>query len=150
MAVLDRGRVLQVGAPQEIYRRPGCRMVADFIGETDFIVGTLVGGEGGRLLVDTALGRFEGVLGAGSAPPPGGSAVTLSIRPECWKLSRTPPVRNACLGRAVYLGEMAQYNLRAGDQELKVLELNPRFFERLDGDEVFVSAEPEDVVILVT
>ena len=43
MAILDRGRILQVGSPREVYRRPSCKLVADFIGETDFIDGTLVG-----------------------------------------------------------------------------------------------------------
>src|SRR6202789_2270399 len=42
MAVLDGGRILQVGTPQDVYRRPVKKRVADFIGETDFIPGTLL------------------------------------------------------------------------------------------------------------
>src|SRR5450432_1973436 len=63
MAVLDGGRILQVGTPQEVYRRPLRRSVADFIGETDFIAGRLVAAAGGRATVETAIGSFEGVLG---------------------------------------------------------------------------------------
>ncbi len=152
MAILDKGRILQVGSPREVYRRPNCRIVADFIGETDFIDGTLVGLEAGRAVVDTALGRFEGVLGAAAAKPAPGSAVTLSVRPECWVLSREAPARNAVRGRigdAVYLGENAQYELIAGERALKVLELNPRFIDQSLRGEVFASAEPDDVVVLV-
>ncbi|HEY1110907.1 MAG TPA: ABC transporter ATP-binding protein, partial [Opitutaceae bacterium] len=89
MAILDKGHVLQVGAPREVYRRPTCKIVADFIGETDFIPGKLVAlGSGGAATVQTAIGRFEGVLGDPAARPAVGAAVTLSVRPECWVLSR--------------------------------------------------------------
>jgi iron(III) transport system ATP-binding protein len=63
MAVLAAGRILQVGAPREIYRRPACRTVADFIGETDFIPGRVLSAGGGKAVVETDLGRFDGVLG---------------------------------------------------------------------------------------
>jgi iron(III) transport system ATP-binding protein len=151
MAILDQGRVLQVGTPGEVYRRPVCRTVAHFIGETDFIPGTLVSATAERAIVDTAIGRFEGVLGDPGTHAPSGAHVTLSVRPECWALSREAPARNAVKGRigeAVYLGEMAQYDLIAGDQDLKILELNPRFIDQPARGEVFASAAPEDVVVL--
>src|ERR1700690_3946228 len=47
MAVLDGGRILQVGSPQDVYRRPSCRTVADFIGETNFIPGRILASSGG-------------------------------------------------------------------------------------------------------
>ena len=151
MAILDRGRILQVGTPQEVYRRPSCKVVADFIGETDFLPGTLVGAGAGRAIVETNLGRFEGVLGAGAAAPTVGAKVTLSVRPECWVLSREAPARNAVRGRigeAIYLGELAQYELVAGAHRLKILELNPRFIDQAARGEVFASAAPDDVVVL--
>jgi iron(III) transport system ATP-binding protein len=152
MAILDRGRILQVGSPRDVYRRPSCKVVADFIGETDFIDGTLAGLESGRAVVDTPLGRFEGVLGDARARPPVGAPVTLSVRPECWVLSREAPARNAVrgnIGDAIYLGELAQYALIAGGRILKVLELNPRFIDQSLRGEVFASAVPDDVVVLV-
>jgi iron(III) transport system ATP-binding protein len=156
MAILDRGRVMQVGAPREVYRRPNSRLVADFIGETDFVDGRLVStstsGATRQAVVDTAIGRFEGVLGDPGATPVAGAKVTLCVRPECWTLSREAPARNAVRGRigeAVYLGEIAQYDLIAGEQALKVLELNPRFIDQSARGEVYASAAPEDVVVLV-
>jgi len=151
MAILDGGKILQVGSPREVYRRPVCKVVADFIGETDFVPGTLVRAADGVALVETAIGRFEGVLGNPAAKPAPGAAVTLSVRPECWVLSREAPARNAVRGRigdAVYLGEVAQYDLIAGGQDLKILELNPRFIDQGMRGEVFASAAPEDVVVL--
>jgi iron(III) transport system ATP-binding protein len=151
MAILDHGRILQVGSPREVYRRPSCRRVADFIGETDFISGTVLSVGSGRAQVETVIGRFEGVLGNTQTAPAPGAKVTLSVRPECWVLSREMPARNFVRGRigeAVYLGEIAQYDLIAGEHDLKILELNPRFLEQAPRGEVFASAEPEDVIVL--
>jgi iron(III) transport system ATP-binding protein len=151
MAILDRGRVMQVGAPRDVYRRPNCKLVADFIGETDFIPGTLLSANGKGAVVETAIGRFDGVLGDSSVAPAAGAKVTLSVRPECWVLSHEAPGRNAVKGRigeAIYLGEQAQYELVAGGQHLKILELNPRFLDQSSRGDVFASAAPEDVVIL--
>jgi len=152
MAILDRGRILQVGGPREVYRRPTSRTVADFIGETDFIPGKLVRVTGQDVVVDTAVGQFKGVLGDSAAKPAAGAAVTLSVRPECWVLSREPAAVNSVRGRigeAIYLGEIAQYALVAGALNLKIIELNPRFLDQSSRGEVYASAAPDDVVALV-
>jgi iron(III) transport system ATP-binding protein len=151
MAILDSGRIRQVGSPREVYRRPACRLVANFIGETDFITGKMVSTGGGAAVIETACGRFEGVLGDATAALAAGDGVTVSVRPECWKLSADAPARNAVRGRigaAVYLGETAQYDFLAGGQTLKILELNPRFIDAASRGELFATAEPEDVVVL--
>jgi iron(III) transport system ATP-binding protein len=150
VAILDAGRVAQVGTPLEIYRRPRTRAVADFVGETDFVPGTVAGLDRDHVLVDTAVGRFAGVPADPGAPPAAGAAVTLSIRPECWKLDRAAAAVNAVRGRigeAVYYGELAQYDFAAGAVTLQILELNPRFVGAAGG-ELFASASPEDVVVL--
>ena len=152
MAILDSGRIRQVGAPCDVYRRPSCKLVANFIGETDFIPGKILSARDGKATVETPVGTFDGVLGDPSAAPTIGASVTVSVRPECWKLGRTAPARNAVKGRigeAVYLGEAAQYDFVAGGQTLKILELNPRFVDAATRGELFASVEPEDVVVLV-
>ena len=151
MAVLDAGRVLQVGTPAQIYRRPTSRVVANFIGETDFIPGRVAAVAGERVTVATAVGTFAGIPGDPNAALAVDEAVTLSIRPECWQLSRTRPAGNAVAGRigaAVYLGEVAQYEFLAGGQALKILELNPRFLGAATGGELFAGVAEADVVVL--
>ena len=151
MAILEGGRVRQVGTPREIYRRPASRMVADFVGEAAFISGKIISTGAGRAMVETDLGRFEGVLGENAAPPAAGSAVTLSVRPECWRLGREAPAgRNGVrgkIGAAVYLGEAAQYDFVAGGTVLKITELNPPSAAAAGG-ELVASVEPDDVVVL--
>jgi iron(III) transport system ATP-binding protein len=152
IAILDGGRVIQVGAPREVYRRPVRRSVADFIGETDFIPGQLVGADPARPVVDTALGRFEGIMGNPAARPSAGTAVTLSIRPECWTLGEQAPARNGVRGRigaATYLGETAQYEFHTGGATLKIFERNPRFVDHASRGELFAAVERDDVVVLV-
>jgi iron(III) transport system ATP-binding protein len=153
MAILESGRILQVGTPREVYKRPTRKTVAHFIGETDFIVGKVIGILKDSATVETAIGRFDGVLGDPTCPPVVGQDVTLSIRPECWELShvqQTPQnsVRGT-IGGFVYLGEVAQYDLLVRDRVLKVFERNPRFVDGASRGELFATVAPEDVVILV-
>ena len=152
MAVLDGGRILQVGAPQEIYRLPVCRTVAGFIGEADFIPGKVLAASGGRATVETAVGHFEGVLGDPTLPPKAGAEVTVSVRPECWVLSRMAQAQNCVpgtIGEAVYLGETAQYDFVCGGLTLKIVELNPRFLGAAARGELWAGVAPEDAVVLV-
>jgi iron(III) transport system ATP-binding protein len=151
MAVLDGGRILQVGTPQEIYRRPARRTVAEFIGETNFIPGTLLSSSSGRARVSTAIGEFDGVFGESGAEPAVGAAVTVSVRPECWTIGAARTSGNCLAGRigkSIYLGENAQYDFVSGGVTLKILELNPRFVDRPATEECFAGVEPADVVVL--
>ena len=151
MAILESGRILQVGSPQDIYRRPARKTVADFIGETNFIAGTLVASSAGTVRVATLVGEFEGLLGDAGANPAPGSAVTVSVRPECWVLSEASSGPNSVRGRigsSIYLGENAQYTFVAGDTSLKILELNPRLLQRPGSVDYFASVRTEDVVVL--
>jgi iron(III) transport system ATP-binding protein len=151
MAILEGGRILQVGSPREVYGRPKRKTVAHFIGETDFIPGRVVGVEGERVVVQTAAGRFEGMLGDPALKPAAGAEVTVSIRPECWTLGHEGRGQNSVPGRigeSVYLGEVAQYAFVSGDTTLKIFELNPRFMGHAAEGELFASVDPEDVVVL--
>lgn len=153
MAILDGGNILQVGTPRDVYKKPTCKTVAHFIGETDFLEGSITGMYGKMATVETGIGRFDGVLGDPSRPPALNSKVTLSIRPECWELSHERHAeRNSVHGRIgefVYLGEVAQYELVVRDTSLKVFERNPRFVDGANRGEIFASVDPEDVVVLV-
>ncbi len=78
IAVMDAGRIVQVGAPLEIYRRPANRFVAEFLGEANFFSGAVIGRDGKWMLVETPSGRLR----AASADVPVGTDVTCCFRPE--------------------------------------------------------------------
>ena len=152
MAILESGHILQVGTPREVYKRPTRKTVANFIGETDFLPGKVLGMAGGFVTVETAVGKFDGILGDPTQNTAVGAQVTVSIRPECWELHRNAEARNVVKGRigeSVYLGEVAQYDfVTSGGAKLKIFERNPRFADGSSRGELYATVEPEDVVVL--
>jgi iron(III) transport system ATP-binding protein len=153
MAILESGHILQVGTPREVYKRPTRKTVANFIGETDFLPGKVLGMVGNYVTVDTAVGKFDGVFGDPASIPKVGDEVTVSIRPECWELHRNAESRNVVKGRigeSTYLGEVAQYEFITGNgTHLKIFERNPRFVDGASRGELYATVEPDDVVVLV-
>jgi len=81
IAVMSRGKALQIGSSVEIYERPNCRFVADFIGETNFLSGTVKALDKGWVRVETTSPRQE-ISGIGIGNLSVGQAVAISIRPE--------------------------------------------------------------------
>jgi len=89
IAVMNRGQLVQVGTPSEIYEFPQNRFVADFIGTTNLFEGTVSGNEPGHIVVHSAeagcdlivddVGRFGG-----------GQRVWVALRPEKIRLSKEP------------------------------------------------------------
>ena len=151
MAILDGGRIAQVGTPEEVYRRPLTPVVADFIGETNFIKGKVRSREGSTGIVETESGVFEGVFADPEWKPEVGAEAVLSVRPESWILSGSRAPANSIEGEvqdSIYLGELAQYRFRAGAIELKIVEMNPHLSARARGHRLFASANRDDVVVL--
>ena len=115
IAVMDNGRFLQVGTPQEIYEQPDTRFVADFIGETNFISGTLNTHQNN--VADVQVGtQAIGVkyLANGIYP---GDPVTLAIRPEKLRLVNSGDQGNklqlnGTIAQAVYLGTDTRFVVR--------------------------------------
>ena len=151
MAILESGRISQIGTPEDVYRRPHTKAVADFIGETNFINGRLLSLTGATALVETGLGVFEGRLADSDWKPAPGDSIVLSVRPESWDLTPKASERNSVagkIGESIYLGEVAQYRFAAALQHLKILELNPRHSARSPGHEFHAYAAPDDVVVI--
>ncbi len=154
MAILDGGNFAQIGAPEEIYRNPSSKLVASFIGETNFIPGEITGREGEYFSVQTAVGTFSGRAVGFLEDPAAGAKVCLSIRPECLSLSDQKTATNRVPGhldQSIYLGEIAQYSLKTGQSDAEVIrisELNPRRIVRDTEQTFYATADSEDVVIL--
>ncbi|HLP09217.1 MAG TPA: ABC transporter ATP-binding protein [Opitutaceae bacterium] len=151
VAVMEAGRILQIGTPREVYARPVSAAVARFIGETTLLPGRIVGGEQGKLVVDTAVSRFLGVPADPADLSRRGAEVLVSLRPECWRLTRTQPAQNGVRGKIAetfYLGEFAQHRFISGETELQLHELNPRFVGAAARGELWAEIDPDDVVVL--
>ena len=157
IAVMDRGKVVQVGTPAEIYEFPQSRFVADFVGTTNLFEGTVVTCEPGLttvacretgcdLLVDD-VGRFTP-----------GQQVWIALRPEKIRLSKQPsgsPRCNELRGEVYqlgYLGNRCTYQVKTTTGKLvTVFAQNERRTSEWSidwSDRVYVSWSADAAVLL--
>lgn len=151
MAVMESGHVVQVGTARELYQQPKTRFLADFIGEINFIAGTIA--EVGDLTtVDTGLGPVRGKMTSGMLQR--GDAALCAVRPEGFEFVEGEPAPgdNTVTGQvrnAIYLGEVEQYIVDLVDgTPLKVVEYDPVNPRARRGDTVRLQFSPSKVVIL--
>jgi len=114
IAVMSFGRLLQHGAPTELYRKPNCPEVADFFGAVNWLAGKLIAAN----FVETAIGRFE-VSTRGDS----GTDVVVGFRPECLEIAdRNTSVAQNCFGAllrsSTFLGDQFVYEASVQDQLL--------------------------------
>ena len=134
IAVMDRGRVEQVGTPAEIYEAPRTSFVAAFIGDTNFLESEVVDcldGEYCRLRI----AGFPEVTAYNDKSLRPGHQVFLSVRPEKIRISRDRPpddprlnVVPAKVEDVIYLGPTTKYWVRADGHQVLVLRQHFRFF----------------------
>jgi spermidine/putrescine transport system ATP-binding protein len=145
IAVMARGRILQIGTSAEIYEHPNCRFVADFIGDTNLIE-AVPDGQGFRL-------GAAGELVAAGGRPANGAKVTLAVRPERVDLAppATPDTLKGRVEEVVYVGSDTSFHIR--------LDAGPRLRVRVQnrdgaarafqpGDPVGVRIPPAAVQVL--
>ena len=129
IAVMDAGRIQQVGPPGELYERPASLFVADFIGTNNFLSGTVVDASAGYAIIRTPSGDIRGT-GRGEIRP--GTRATTAVRPENVELfdgSESPPAGGSALqnhlrGRVVlfqFMGSVLRYEVEiAGNAVMKI------------------------------
>jgi spermidine/putrescine transport system ATP-binding protein len=91
IAVMNRGRLEQVGTPQEIYRTPRTRFVAGFIGSSNFVSGRVTGGAGHGLIEITTEGGRHLVAPAPAGQAAPGAEAGILLRPEAVQLANGAP-----------------------------------------------------------
>ena len=118
IAVMDHGKIVQIGTPAEIYEQPNSRYVADFIGNINLLEGTLTAaGNGAVRLECSGTGAIVDVNQPELRASPGDTA-WFAVRPEKIGVSLTPPADssvNAVAGEVWdigYLGDISIYHVR--------------------------------------
>ena len=149
VVIMSRGVIEQIGTPQEIYRTPSTRFVAEFLGSSNIFQGTLVQSESGATALDTPLGRFETGAELGARL---GAAATMTVLDTKTNLAASRPehARNVLPVRMIgeeCVGATATIYLEAaGGQEIRVQkghdELSDLPLEI--GRELFIHWEPAD------
>ena len=156
IAVFSKGKVLQIGTPLEIYERPNCRFVSDFIGETNFLDGKLteINGEHGTVLVEGDK-PFVGRMNCKAQP---GAEVTISVRPEKVQLLDKKPENPTNAYEVVirsvgYVGSDTRVIVSLGNMQLDVWEqnsvstLDPNYFFR-PGEKAYLTFRPDNALVL--
>ena len=139
IAVMSRGKALQIESATRLYEAPNCREVAEFIGSMNFFQGTLRNAGGGRAVVDAGpLGSLNAML-EGAAPPVG-TAVSIAVRPEKLRLAWEQPAShaNAVAGRVdaqAYLGDRSHYYIAVPGSDRPIAVAYQNVDRSLDGIE---------------
>jgi spermidine/putrescine ABC transporter ATP-binding subunit len=116
IAVVNLGKLFQVGSPRDLYERPANRFVADFIGINNMVDGTVraVDPAGGRLTVDSALGELRALP---SERVRVGDKCVVCVRPENVAFGAAAGESNFVKGTvafAAYLGNTLRYDVDLG------------------------------------
>ena len=116
IAVMDRGNLVQVATPSEMYEQPGSRWVAEFIGDVNVIEGRVAGTQGAQTVIESVAAGALLVAQTPDIRP--GDAVFVAVRPEKIRISpeaAAPASQNTMTGRVMdvgYLGDVSIYKVR--------------------------------------
>jgi iron(III) transport system ATP-binding protein len=124
--------------------------VANFIGETNLISGTVIRTEDGFATVTTPAGELTGRITATDWSPQLGGAVQVSIRPEAWRLLPQAGDHSVTghIDERSYLGQRIQYGVATAAGRQQVVELNPHLIHEPSAETISLHVRREDVVIL--
>jgi spermidine/putrescine ABC transporter ATP-binding subunit len=154
IVILNKGKVMQIGRPMDVYENPSNKFVADFIGEANFFDGTVVACDASEVGISvgplTLYAPFTGEVGWI------GRSASFSVRPERLRIQPRgvvgEPRRNVCeatVEEHEYLGSVVRYYLRLGDGLIvKVDEHNVSGVRYRPGEEVTVEIPPDDCFVL--
>jgi len=155
VVIMSRGNIEQIGNPQEIYRAPRTRFVAEFLGSSNIFAGKVSGADGGSLKIDTPAGAFN-VAASLAKPLSKGDKATFAVSGDRLTLSKEAPSHDYNRLEASVVGEefvgatavihleaMGQIEIKAqkSHDELDHLHLHP-------GSKVWVSWRPDASHIL--
>lgn len=147
IVVMNEGVIDQIGSPTEIYRYPKSRFVADFIGRVNFVPGRVQKQIGNSMNVEV-FGRamtLTGVRDTFSA----GQSVVLIIRPEMITINGGEDAYPGVIRRAVYLGNVIEYDIEIGGQVVTAAESDPaKLIIYSEGEKVAVSFAQNVIQVL--
>ncbi len=144
IAVMNAGRIQQIGSPRDIYERPQTKFVADFVGTTNFVEGTVreAKSEERHYVIDTEMGPLHAYSVETVRP---GQQVVLSIRPEDVRLSEQKleggvNVLAGVVDQKVFLGESLDWVVKVGPRTL-LSRTHPTIYTHI-GEPIWMQIDP--------
>ncbi len=169
IAVMDRGRIAQVGPPRQVYEHPHTRFVCDFLGEANILEGVVeridgdqvvvdVGGENRIVTESTGKGHDAGIAASAIAV---GDPLTVAVRPEKVRLHRVPVDAPISLPGQIqhiaYVGTSQNYyvsldtGIQTNGTQMIVFEQSGLHTDPPEiGDSVWLTWSPTDTLVLGT
>jgi spermidine/putrescine ABC transporter ATP-binding subunit len=149
IAVMNHGRLIQVGTPPQLYNAPASYFVADFVGDSNFLAGTVTAVGTEHATVETA-GKLRLPVRA-VAPLVPGARVRMSLRPEKIALEPGAHPRGipGTIEEAVYMGEVIRYAVRVSEPETLLVKVQTKHGAPAYGPGAAVKLEwrPEDALV---
>jgi putrescine transport system ATP-binding protein len=159
IGLMNRGSLMQVATPSEIYENPNSRFVADFIGDVNMIEGTAgkVTKRDGEAYAEVKTMSAATLKARCGVPVSSGEKCWLAIRPEKIAVSRTRPrsaanLVSGCVDDIAYVGNLSTYHVKLADGSLiKAQTANRERIARREitwEDEVWLSWSPDAAIML--
>ncbi len=148
IAVMREGKLAQVGAAHDIYDGPRTRYVANFVGTSNELVGTIASSAGELVVAKTDLGEIRGRTPERVVE---GARVAAISRPERWRVLLEEPgagenVWQGVLEASQFLGSYVQHVVRVGEHHVVVWSGD--LHAHRSGENVWVTVDPADVRVL--
>jgi iron(III) transport system ATP-binding protein len=149
IVVMNEGIVDQIGSPREIYEKPRSRSVANFFGKVNFVP-ALINSISGDIVSAEILGRGFEVCQPGFKEK-ANCRVEAVVRPEAVSISEGGGGIPGKIVRAVYMGNIIDYTVAAGGQELLVAAPNPKVSGVIpEGRDVRLTVDPAALHLLTS
>ncbi len=147
IVVMNNGIIEQIGTPVEMYRYPTSHFVANFIGRANFVPGQVMEQKGQDLVVNS-LGKVVNLKNV-KREFNQNESVSLTVRPEMMRIKKSGELFSGVVRRAVYLGDVIEYDVEVAGQLLTGTETDPHVLEPFPiGEEVSVGFAEDCVQVL--
>jgi iron(III) transport system ATP-binding protein len=128
IVVMSAGVVQQIGKPYDIYTKPANKMVADFIGLVNFLPGVVKGDRAFLEGTEVSFANDKNLTGN----------ITIAVRPENIKLSKTGGIVQGIMKHRFYLGDSVDYRVQVGSHVIRVIIKGIQYGTFADGEPVYL------------
>jgi spermidine/putrescine transport system ATP-binding protein len=148
LVVMNHGRIVDEGPPEQVYSRPRTRFSATFMGESAVVDARVLSQDGGRLDLESPVGRLS--LPGTAAP---GSTIALAVRPESLRIGEPRPgdvsFGNGTVGEIAFQGSFRRVTIVSqADPAITFTARAPLDQALRPGERVHLSCRPDDIILL--
>jgi spermidine/putrescine transport system ATP-binding protein len=148
LVVMNHGRIVDEGPPEQVYKRPRTRFSATFMGESAVVDARVLRQDGGMLNLESPVGRLS--LPGAAAP---GSTIALAVRPESLRIGEPRPgdvsFGHGTVGEIVFQGSFRRVTIVSQEDPAITFTARAPLDQALSpGERVHLSCRPDDIILL--